>query len=244
MPKRPEYLNLAFKQAINYFKRKQVFPSSRGTKYQEGMHKHAFMVQGLTKANLLEDIRWLLEKALEEGTSHEDFTRSFNRLVGRKGWQPGGDRVQKIFITNIRQAYRGGRYEQIQDVAAKVPGGGIMWMHRTPDPELGGNPRPEHKELDGKVFPSNSPFWDKAFPQCAWGCRCGAVHLSPRQIQTLGKQIEAPPDADSIADPGFRYAPINDNTTERTQFFKDGLKQLSPSLRAATEKDLQSKGVL
>jgi len=244
MNKRPEYLSLVFKQAINYFKRKNVFPTPRGAKYQEGMHNHAFMVQGLTKANLLEDIRWLLGRALEDGTSHEDFTKSFNRLVGRKGWQPGGDRVQKIFTTNMRQAYRGGRYEQIQDIASKIPDGGIMWIHRTPDKEFGGNPRPEHKALDGKVFPSNSPFWDKAFPQCAWGCRCGAVHLSPRQMQSLGKQMDTPPNANSIADPGFRYAPTNNNTRDRTAFLQNSLNQLSPELRQATEQDLQSKGVL
>lgn len=244
MPKPPEYLSLTFKQAINYFKRKSVFPSPRGTQFQEGMHNHAFMVQGLTKANLLEDIRWLLSRALEQGTSQDDFVQSFNRLVGRKGWQPGGNRVQKIFTTNIRQAYRGGRYEQIQEIATKNPDGGIMWIHRTPDPEFGGNPRPEHKALNGKVFPNNSPFWDKAFPQCAWGCRCGAVHLSPRQIQAMGKQIEEPPDADSIADPGFKYAPTNTNERDRTAFLDDGLSKLPPSLRQATQKDLKKKGVL
>lgn len=244
MPKRPEYLDLPFKEAIAYFKDKVPFPTQRGQKVPEGFHDHAFTVTGLTKGNLLEDIKWLLERAMQDGQGLDDFTRQFDRLVGRKGWQPGDRRIQTIFDTNVRRSYAAGRREQMldPDIAERRPG--WMWIHRTPDPEQGGTPRPHHKALNRKVFRNTEPFWNKAFPQCAWGCRCGVMSLSEKQMKRMGVTYETPPDPNTIAEPGFRSAPGMTPKESRQQVLEDGLKGLSPSIRERVEKDLRDKGVL
>ena len=244
MPKRPEYLNQPFQEAIDYFKDKVPFPTQRGQKVPEGFHDHAFTVTGLTKGSLLEDTKWLIERAMEDGQGLDDFTRQFNRLIGRKGWQPGDRRIQTIFDTNIRRSYSAGRREQMldPDIADRRPG--RMWIHRTPEKEEGGTPRPHHKALHRKVFRNTETFWDKAFAPCGFGCRCTVMTLSEKQMERMGVTYETPPNPNTIAEPGFRSAAGSSPKESRQQILKDGLTGLSPSIREVVKKDLSTKGLL
>jgi hypothetical protein len=43
--------------------------------------------------------------------------------------------------------------------------------------------RPEHKALDGRVFPADDPFWDTHYPPWEFGCRCTVVVMTEEEAK-------------------------------------------------------------
>ncbi|WP_099066503.1 phage minor head protein [Nostoc linckia] len=155
------WLSQPFKEAIAYFRKKVIIPTQRWDEFTAQNHDFAFTVAGLTKADLLEDVRWLVDKAISEGNDYETFKSQFRRLIGRKGWHPNDKRIYTILDTNSRRAYAAGRYEQATnpDMLQRRPY--WVWKHR--DSVV---PRPNHLALDNKAIAANHPFWKVALPSC------------------------------------------------------------------------------
>lgn len=235
----PEYLRMPFKQALEYFKSKAVFPTENSKQFMAEHHDMAFTVAGLTRADLLEDTRWLIEQAIEQGNDLEVFKKQFKKLVARKGWEPGGHRQRILFETSVRRAHSAGRYQQMNDPELMKRRPHRMWRHGS-SPE----PRPNHLALDGKVFKADEPFWETAYPMCAYGCKCSALSLSERDLKRMGKKVETPPDPKTIAEPGFQRAAGSAPKTERKQILRDGLSRLSPELQAKVRADLEAKKLI
>jgi uncharacterized protein with gpF-like domain len=233
MSKRPDYLNLPFSEAVKYFKDKVNIPTEKWEDFQNQQHDFAFTIAGLTRADLLEDARYLVNRGVEKGTSFEEFQNQFRRLIVRKGWNPkplpaGPEdyRLRIIFETNIRRSYSAGRYQQLNDPDILRSRPYRIWKHGDSP-----NPRDNHLALDGKVFPANSPFWEIASPSCAFGCKCRVFSLSERDLFRLGKEVEEPPDPNSIAEDGFRGAAGSTPKSERQRILARAKKRLSPKLR-------------
>jgi hypothetical protein len=222
----PAWLSQPFKEAIAYFRKKIVIPTQRWDEFTAQNHDFAFTVSGLTKADLLEDVRWLVDKAISEGNDHETFKNQFKRLIGRKGWQPNDKRIYTILDTNSRRAYAAGRYEQATNPEILQSRPYWVWKHR--DSVV---PRPNHLALDNKAIAANHPFWKVATPACAFGCRCSFFSANERLLNRIGAQILAnPPDPKTIADPSFQRAPGLDPEADRQDVLEQGLARLSPDI--------------
>ena len=50
--------------------------------------------------------------------------------------------------------------------------------------------RPSHLEMDGRVFPADSPVWNTWFPPNGFKCRCTVKTLSKRQVEQRGLTVE------------------------------------------------------
>ena len=61
-------------------------PTSRWIDVWQAEHDRAFMVAGALKADLLADLAGAVQKAIEEGTSLEQFRADFREIVARRGW--------------------------------------------------------------------------------------------------------------------------------------------------------------
>lgn len=244
MAKKPEYLNLPFKEAIAHLSGKVPMPTEERTKLTAEIHDHAFIVSGLARADLLQSIQWLLGKEQESAQGFDEFLNSFNRLIGRKGWRPSAKRVRTIYDTNIRRSHAAGRYQQMSDPALKERLPLWMWRHRTPPKELGGTPRASHKAQDGKVFRASELEKKKVFCPCAWGCRCTMFAVSEERAKAMGKSISSVPDPKTLVDPGFEHIPGSSPKEERSRIIKEGLANLSPELRKKVEADFRKKGVI
>lgn len=153
MPSYP-WQQLPFSEAIDYFATKQNIDTDSWRDLQGLDYDVAFAVAG-AKGDLLQDMRTAVQKAIEQGTTLQEFRKDFDRIVQARGWSYEGDRDWRtniIYSTNLRTAYAGGRWEQIQQTKAKRPY--LQWRH-------GGSrdPRPLHLALDRKVFSLDDPFW-------------------------------------------------------------------------------------
>lgn len=206
-PKLPPYLDLSFSEAIEYFKSKKIVPNANYAGLSEGYHSWAFTVAGETRKDVLQDIKELLEIALEEGESLEDFEKQLEVLLEGRGWgpKPGSRRSYIIFDTNIRGAIGSGRGQQMKALNDENPERNyvVAWRWRD-SPE----PRPHHQALHNKAIPFSHPFWKSCRCPAGFGCRCSAQLMRPAIADRLGIKIlknSQVPNPKTIADPGFRY---------------------------------------
>ena len=167
------------------------------------------------------DFRAAVDKAINEGTTLEEFRQDFDRIVAAHGWDYNGGRDWRsrvIYETNLNTAYAAGRYEQLQAAP--------YWQYVHADWVT--NPRHQHLAWDGLVLARDDPWWQTHYPPNGWGCQCTVRGLWRRDLERLGK--DAPDEAPEVhlverligprnprgprlvqvpegIDPGFEYIP-------------------------------------
>lgn len=182
-------------------------------------HDRAFMVAGALKADLLADLAGAVQKAIEEGTSLEQFRADFREIVTRRGWHgwtgegtKRGEawRTRVIYKTNMATSYAAGRWAQLR--AAGYPL--LIYRH-------GGSldPRLEHLSWDGLILSADHPFWLTHAPPNGWGCSCYIVGARSERdaVRKGGKPQKKLPDGWAVISPktgapagidrGWAYAP-------------------------------------
>lgn len=240
MPILPDWLNLTFLQAIAALRRKVPIPTETWRDFSGEAQNYAFTIGGLTQADLLEDVQGLIDDAIDQGQSLEEFTSRFQGAIEGR-WIANDTRARSILENNIRSVQRQGRYEQSNTPEVLNYRPYRMWRHRTTEM---GQPRPEHQALNNRVFPANHEFWLTATPPCGFGCRCTFFNLSERDLIRMNKTVEEPPDPATIADPGWDYAPGSGTPQQRAVIMQNGLNRLSPALRDQVQADLRDRGIL
>lgn len=241
------YGSLPFDDGIKFFRQKLNTPTDSWDDVWQSAHNRAFMVAGVTKADMLNDFYTSVNKAISEGKSLNWFQNEFDNIKARYGWEHNGQsawRSQLIYETNIRQAYNAGREGQIQALKASRP----YALYRHGDSET---PRVLHLKWNNLVLPVDDPWWDTHSPQNGWGCKCKKFSLSERELKRRGLTVSTAPDSGSYTwtnkktgeehelprgiDPGFDYTPTN--TQQLTSQIKKQVAQtpILPQRAAALE---------
>src|SRR5690606_39014338 len=104
------------REAIRFFLAKVNVPTAGWSDVWQEAHARGFMVAGAAAQDLLGDLRAAVAKAIEQGTTLEEFRRDFRSTVDRHGWKHTGTpgwRAQIIYETNLSTAYAAGRYAQL-----------------------------------------------------------------------------------------------------------------------------------
>lgn len=187
-----QYGSLPFDEAIAFFKQKLNIPSQSWTDLWKSDHDHGFTVAGVMREDMLEDFRVAITQAITDGTTHAEFLKDFDRIVGRYGWSYNGSRGWRskvIYETNIRTSYQAGRYQQMidPDVLAYRPN----WMYQHGDSV---RPRPLHLAWNGVTLPASDPWWESHFTPNGWGCKCRVVAMSDRDMTRKGGTVGKAPD--------------------------------------------------
>lgn len=180
-------LNLPFAEAIAYFRAKQRVPTRVWTDIWQAAHARAFVVAGATRDALLADFQAAILKALEAGTTLEDFRADFDEIVARHGWRHRGGRDWRsrvIFDTNLRSAHAAGKWSQIERLKERRP---YLRYVAVRDSRT----RPEHAAWHGTVLPPDHPWWDTHYPPNGWYCRCTVQTLSERDLARFGYEVSA-----------------------------------------------------
>ena len=81
--------NLAFKEMQEHFRKKELkLPTETWRDIQGSAHSKAFVIAGVTKAALLEDVFGIIEKNMESGKGYNDFRKEFRTKIIEHGWLP------------------------------------------------------------------------------------------------------------------------------------------------------------
>ena len=192
-------------EAINYLKSKGYNPSWNWYDMWQEDHAKAFTVAKAMRVDILQDIKDAIAKALQEGTTLEQFKKDLTPTLQSKGWwgrQIIGDiegaksvllgspsRLRTIFNVNTQVAYQVGNYRAMidPDVLQTRP----FWRYVAVNDS---RTRPAHRAWSGIILPADDPWWDTHYPPNGWNCRCTAVSLSEREIQRDNYRISKSPD--------------------------------------------------
>jgi uncharacterized protein with gpF-like domain len=184
---------LPFAEQEAFFKNKLNIPTARWDDLWKAQHSKGFMVAGAYKAELLADFRDAVEKAINEGSTLEDFRKDFDSTVEKNGWNYNGNRNWRsalIYSTNISTSYAAGRWAQLTDPEQLQVLPYLTYKHG--DSRV---PRPAHLAWDGITLPADDPWWQTHYAPNGWGCTC-RVYGSTRSeyVKAQKKGLgEAPP---------------------------------------------------
>ena len=239
--------DLPFLEQLEFFRSKgfALSPDSWRDVWQQA-HARAFTVARVTEMDVLKDIRAALDEAMETGITLKQFKAGLRETLERKGWlAPEGERAKvempdgttrkrltgwrldTIFRTNSQAAYSTGRYKQQQEVKALRP----FWLYRTAGDI---SVRPEHQEMDGRVYHADHPVWNQWYPPNGFNCRCYVRTLSARQMQREGRK-ESTKGVDIKPDEGFRFnggkAGLDSWMPDLTRYSREEKKMVKTALK-------------
>lgn len=186
------YGSLPFLEALAFFRAKLNLPTKRWDDLLGAAHDRAFVVAGALQADLLNDLREAVDKAIAQGTTIETFRKDFDAIVKARGWTgwtgqgtKAGEawRTRVIYDTNLFTSYSAGRYEQMKEVTKTRP----YWRYRHSPASL--DPRPEHVAWDGIILRHDDPWWLSHSAPNGWGCKCYIETLSERDLKQQGKAV-------------------------------------------------------
>ena len=180
------------KEAIDFLRNKLDVPTAHWTDLWQEQHSAAFTVAGAMSDSLVSDFHDAVNKAVQDGTTLDQFRKDFDQIVADHGWSYNGSRNWRsrvIFDTNINTSYAAGRWDQIQLVKDQRPY--LRYVHL--EGQL--HPRPEHESWHDTVLPVDDPWWLTHFPPNGWFCHCTVQSLNERDLGRYGLAVsdQAPP---------------------------------------------------
>jgi hypothetical protein len=216
-----------YPEAVAFFRRKLNVPTDRWTDLWKEHNAHGFMVAGVSRLSLLDDIRQQVDLAVQGKIDFHEFKQRFTETAWRAGWSaepgtragevPGGNafddpdwkvrqkarqiaarRARIIYETNTRQAYNAGRWRQLTDPDAVQLRPFLQYRH-SPESRI---PRAQHKAWDGLTLRWDDPWWKTHAPMNGWGCKCSIRALSERDLKRAGK--DGPDKAPATETVGWR----------------------------------------
>jgi hypothetical protein len=244
---------LDFAEQIAFFEQKLSKGSRRwnqladGTPIMGAAHDTTFIVAGAMKADLLDDLRGAVDKAIQKGTGLEEFRKDFRRIVTERGWHgwtgegtKAGEawRTHVIWETNLATSYAAGHYAQLTDpeLLARRP----YWKYVHSESVL--HPRPQHLAWNGLTLRHDHPFWKTHYPPNGWGCQCRVIAVRGPEDGDRTKPPEGwdkPDDKGRMPgiDKGWNYAPGASRAEELRKIVAEKAAKLPALIGAALGQD-------
>lgn len=187
------------KEAVSYFRSKGHNVTWNWYEQLTDAHARAFTVAKAVRLDVLNTIRDEVDRAVHDGITRQEFTRTLAPRLQKLGWwgkqivvdtegnaketELGSPRrLATIYNVNMRTAYNSGRYAQMMNNVEDYP----FWQYVA---VMDGRTRPEHAALNGLVFRYDDPFWKTHYPPNGWNCRCRVRALSAERMKTLGLKV-------------------------------------------------------
>lgn len=224
---------IKFEEAIQYFKDKVPVTPQAFYKIAKEYRTLAFTVSQYTNIQILKKFYDEVLKAIEEGTTINEFKEQMNGFLERKGYEGITNyQADNIFRTNVQTAYQVGHYKQMTspEVLRLRP----YWQY---DAVNDRKTRLAHRAMNGKVYRADDPIWDIWYPPNGYRCRCGVNTLSERQVRERGLKVETEPPVAAEVDGHFvNILPdANFDTNPAKDYFKPDLSDYPKSLKKAFE---------
>ena len=140
------------------------------------------------------DLMKAVLRAIEDGTTLEQFRAEYETITAEAGWAAGPDpgwHSRLVFRLHTMQAYAAGRWEQSERIAELNPQIAYYWRYITVGDH---RVRPQHAEWQGIILPRDHIWWRTHFPPNGFNCRCHAQLVTERDMRRRGWTVT--PDSD------------------------------------------------
>jgi len=199
-------------EAIAFFRQKGYRPTFSYLDMMHQAHAEAFTVAGVTRLDVLQDLRSAVDDALAKGTTFAQFKKTAKEKLQAKGWwgpvevtdDATGDgkvvdlsrsrRLRTIFNTNLRTSRAAGQWTRIQRTKKALP---YLKYSAVQD----GRTRPLHRKWHGTVLSVDDPWWDDHFPPNDWECRCDVLQMTAGMVKRAGLTVAEAAPVDGAAVP-------------------------------------------
>ena len=183
------------KEAIEWFKKKGLKIGFNWQEVWQTEHRTAFTVARIMELDILLDMRNEVQKALEEGTTFQQFRKDVMPILEKSGWsseRPGvsqKSRIKTIYDTNMRMSRATGQRQRVERTKKLLPY--LIY-------ELGPSKvhRDEHLGWAGTILPVDDPWWQEHYPPSDFGCKCRVRQIMKEEAEKRGISEEAPPNYD------------------------------------------------
>ena len=121
------------------------------------------------------------------------------------------------YETCRRETIAGDKFQRMRDDSDLYP----YWVYRG---VMDSRERPEHVELEGRVFQIGDPDSDACFPPNDWNCRCKGDPVDGRYLDQNKVSPTGPGEAKALlskyVDPQFQYNPANGPMPDDHSYFQ------------------------
>jgi SPP1 gp7 family putative phage head morphogenesis protein len=186
-----------FEEAIRAIRRRVPMTDEAWDLLMAEEREFAFTVANVAQLDLVTDVYEAITRAVENGTTLEDFKAEVGEQLDAAWGEDDPARVETIFRTNVQSAYNAGRHESAQAVRRDRP----YWRYEAiVDSRTSEICRP----CDGVVLAADDPWWRTHYPPNHHQCRCVVTTLTASQAEREGISSRGP--SVTAAD-GFGRAP-------------------------------------
>lgn len=170
-----------FDEAIRAFRERVPMTDAEFADLMESERQRAFWVAGVTQARAVQDVMDALDRAIEHGTTLEDFKAEVGGTLAEAWGGEDSGRLETVFRTNVMQAYNDGRAVVFADPEVKKARPYLRF-------DAVGDSRTSEicEALDGKVLPADDPFWRTHSPPLHPNCRSILTSLSDAEAAGEG----------------------------------------------------------
>lgn len=196
---RPSAAPAKFEEAVRWFRERVPMTEAEYADLESDARHRSFTVAGVAQLDLVTDVWRAIVRAVDEGTTLEDFRDEVGRKLEAAWGEDDGHRLETIFRTNVQAAYSAGRYEQMNDPAIRK-----ARPYKKLSVVLDGRTSDICEALADTVLPADDPFWETHNPPLHFGCRDAVLSLTEEQATEAGIDEEAP---NVDPDDGFGHAP-------------------------------------
>ena len=177
---------MTYEEALEYFQSKLALSPREFFRLRARYRALAFTVSGYASATVIKQFQDTLTKAIEDGTTLEQFRADMNDWLKERGYRGVTPyQAENVFRTNLQTAYNVGAYRQMRSPA--VLRDRPYWMY---DAVEDSHTRKSHLAMNGRVFPADSPVWDTWYPPNGFRCRCSVISLTEAQVRRMGLKVE------------------------------------------------------
>lgn len=215
----PESVDLKYlialqpEKAIKYLKDKGYEFSWDWEEIWQDAHTKSFTVAKVMRKDILDDIREIVEKSMQEGLTFQQFKQELEPKLKNKGWwgvisgKPDDVRkelIKRKLITNKNLIPDGDESIKIQlgspwrlktIYRTNIQTAYMAGRYKEQMNNVKNRPyfeyvavmdrrtRPSHAQLNGRIFRYDDEFWNDFYPPNGWGCRCRVRPLSEDNIK-------------------------------------------------------------
>lgn len=182
-------LSLKPEDAIKYLKEKGFAVTWSWKEQLTLNHSQVFTVAKAMKMDVLQDIRGMLDKSLDEGLDFRQFKRELKPMLQKKGWWGykvvdgkkvalgTTRRLETIYQANMQSSYMAGRWKAQEENSANRPW--LQYINRSPKSDI-------CKSLAGQIRRIDDPFWNTRYPPNHWRCKSRVGAFTDEQAKERG----------------------------------------------------------